>query len=116
MAKIKLKPMDHMYDRRGRHLMNTITQMPTFVSEDTEVEIDDDVAEAVVKYIEENRKNASSYIRPMERLEERKISAPSDNSEEQVSRIKPALILEDPKKPEKSSSLDIEQQSSSIKN
>lgn len=68
MAKILLKPMDHMYDRRGRHLMNSITHMPVFVTEEVEVEVDDDVYEATVAYIEENRKNFDSYLRPVEIL------------------------------------------------
>ncbi len=68
MAKIQLKPMDHMYDRRGRHLMNIITHMPVFVTEETEIEVDDDVAEATIAYIEENRKNFESYLRPLEIL------------------------------------------------
>jgi hypothetical protein len=68
MAKIKLQPMDHMYDRRGRHLMNSITMMPVFVTVESEVEVDDDVAEATLAYIEENRKNFDSYLRPVEIL------------------------------------------------
>ena len=69
MAKIQLKPMDHMYDRRGRHLMNVITSMPVFVTEETEVEVDDDVAEATLAYIEENRKNFHTYLRPIQRVD-----------------------------------------------
>lgn len=68
MSKILLKPMDHMYDRRGRHLMNIITHMPVFVTEETEIEVDDDVAEATLAYIEENRKNYHTYLRPIDRL------------------------------------------------
>lgn len=62
--KIKLKPMDHMYDRRGRHLFNTITQLPVFVTEEITIDVDDDVAEATLKYIESNRNNLNSYIVP----------------------------------------------------
>lgn len=69
MAKIQLKPMDHMYDRRGRHLMNVITYMPVFVTEETEVEVDDDVAEATLVYIEENRKNFDTYLRPIQKVD-----------------------------------------------
>jgi hypothetical protein len=69
MAKIKLQPMDHMYDRRGRHLMNSITHMPVFVTVETEVEVDDDVAAATLAYIEENRKNFHTYLRPVEHVD-----------------------------------------------
>ena len=69
MAKIQLKPMDHMYDRRGRHLMNVITSMPVFVTEETEIEVDDDVAEATLTYIEENRKNFHTYLRPVQNVD-----------------------------------------------
>jgi hypothetical protein len=69
MAKIQLKPMDHMYDRRGRHLMNVITSMPVFVTVETEVEVDDDVVEATLAYIEANRKNFHTYLRPVQHVD-----------------------------------------------
>jgi hypothetical protein len=87
MAKIKLQPMDHMYDRRGRHLMNSITHMPVFVTVETEVEVDDDVAAATLAYIEENRKNFASYLRPVEIL-------PDNIPQPEVAGSQPQPVLE----------------------
>ncbi len=65
MVRLKLKPMDAMYDRHGNVVVDPLTGLPQIVTEEIDILIDDEVAASTIAYIEQVRKYRVSLNPPV---------------------------------------------------
>jgi hypothetical protein len=59
MMRLRLKPMDQMYDRHGNVVVDSSTGLPQIVTEEIDILIEEEVAARTIAYIEQMRKYPS---------------------------------------------------------